>query len=60
MTYRSVQPGLPDAQHERRFEPVADGFTYHLVVTYAARAGWPVGSTAPLSAAGSTAPFARP
>jgi hypothetical protein len=39
VTYRSVQPGLPDAQHERRFEPVADGFTYHLVVTYAARAG---------------------
>lgn len=43
VTYRSVQPGLPDAQHERRFEPAADGFTYRLVVTYAARpglAGW--------------------
>ena len=43
VTYRSVQPGLPDAQHERHFEPAADGFTYRLVVTYAVRpglAGW--------------------
>jgi uncharacterized protein YndB with AHSA1/START domain len=39
VTYRSVQPGLPDAQHERHFEPAADGFTYRLVVTYAVRAG---------------------
>ena len=39
VTYRSVQPGLPDAHHERHFEPAADGFTYRLVVTYAVRAG---------------------
>jgi hypothetical protein len=37
--YRSVQPGLPDARHERHFEPAADGFTYRLVVTFAARPG---------------------
>ena len=43
VTYGSVQPGLPDARHERHFEPAAGGFTYRLVVTYAARpgpAGW--------------------
>jgi Polyketide cyclase / dehydrase and lipid transport len=43
VTYGSVQPGLPDARHERHFEPSAGGFTYRLVVTYAARpgpAGW--------------------
>ena len=39
VTYGSVQSGLPDVRHERHFEPAAGGFTYRLVVTYAARAG---------------------
>lgn len=39
VTYRSVQPGLPDAHHERLFEPAAGGFTYRLVVTHAVRSG---------------------
>jgi len=39
VTYGSVQRGLPDARHERHFEPAADGFTYRLVVTFAARPG---------------------
>ena len=32
VAYTSTQPGLPDAIHERHFEPDAGGFTYRLVV----------------------------
>ena len=39
VTYTSRQPGLPDARHERHFEPDADGFVYRLVVEYEPRAG---------------------
>jgi uncharacterized protein YndB with AHSA1/START domain len=39
VTYTSRQPGLPDAYHERRFEPDGDGFVYRLVVEYAPRGG---------------------
>ena len=39
VTYHTVQRGLPDAVHERHFEPAGDGFAYRLVVTYAPRAG---------------------
>jgi uncharacterized protein YndB with AHSA1/START domain len=37
--YRSTLPGLPDAFHERHFEPDDDGFTYRLVVEYEPRSG---------------------
>ena len=43
VTYTSVQPGLPDASHERHFEPGDGGFVYRLVVEYEPRggsAGW--------------------
>jgi len=36
--YTSTQPGLPDAHHERHFEPDSDGFVYRLVVEYEPRA----------------------
>jgi uncharacterized protein YndB with AHSA1/START domain len=39
VTYTSTQPGLPDAQHERHFEPDGEGFVYRLVVEYEPRAG---------------------
>jgi uncharacterized protein YndB with AHSA1/START domain len=39
VTYTSTQPGLPDAYHERRFEPDGDGFVYRLVVEYEPRGG---------------------
>jgi Polyketide cyclase / dehydrase and lipid transport len=39
VTYTSRQPGLPDAGHERHFEPDADGFVYRLVVEYEPRNG---------------------
>ena len=39
VTYTSTQPGLPDAHHERRFEPDGDGFVYRLVVQYEPRDG---------------------
>jgi hypothetical protein len=39
VTYTSTQPGLPDASHERQFEPDAAGFVYRLVVEYEPRAG---------------------
>lgn len=39
VTYTSTQPGLPDAYHERRFEPEGDGFVYRLVVEYEPRGG---------------------
>ena len=37
--YTSTQPGLPDALHERHFEPVEGGFAYRLVVEYEPRRG---------------------
>ena len=39
VTYTSTQPGLPDARHERRFEPDGEGFVYRLVVEYEPRSG---------------------
>ena len=39
VTYTSTQPVLPDASHERRFEPDGGGFVYRLVVEYEARGG---------------------
>ena len=39
VTYTSTQPGLPDASHERHFEPAGQGFVYRLVVEYEPRAG---------------------
>jgi Polyketide cyclase / dehydrase and lipid transport len=39
ITYHSTQPGLPDAYHERHFEPDRAGFLYRLVVEYEPRAG---------------------
>lgn len=39
VTYMSKQPGLPDASHERHFEPDGAGFVYRLVVDYAPRGG---------------------
>jgi hypothetical protein len=39
VTYTSTQPGLPDAYHERHFEPDGDGFVYRLVVEYEPRGG---------------------
>lgn len=37
VTYTSTQSGLPDAYHERHFEPDGDGFVYRLVVQYEPR-----------------------
>ncbi len=39
VTYTSMQQGLPNADHERRFEPDGDGFVYRLVVQYEPRGG---------------------
>jgi uncharacterized protein YndB with AHSA1/START domain len=39
VAYTSTQPGLPDAYHERHFEPDGDGFVYRLVVEYDPRPG---------------------
>lgn len=39
VTYTSTQPGLPDASHERHFEPNHGGFVYRLVVEYEPRSG---------------------
>jgi uncharacterized protein YndB with AHSA1/START domain len=39
VTYTSRQPGLPEAYHERRFEPDGDGFVWRLVVEYEPRGG---------------------
>jgi hypothetical protein len=41
VTYTSTQPGLPDAYHERHFEPDGDGFIYRLVVEYEPRGAIP-------------------
>jgi len=37
--YHSTQQGVPDAAHERLFEPADGGFKYTLVVSFAPRAG---------------------
>ena len=39
LAYNSTQPGLPDARHERHFEPDGAGFVYRLVVEYEPRHG---------------------
>jgi polyketide cyclase/dehydrase/lipid transport protein len=39
VTYTSTQQGLPDASHERHFEPNGEGFVYRLVVEYEPRVG---------------------
>jgi hypothetical protein len=39
VTYTSTRSGLPDAYHERHFEPDGDGFVYRLVVEYEPRSG---------------------
>jgi uncharacterized protein YndB with AHSA1/START domain len=39
VTYTSTQPRLPDAYHERHFEPEGEGFVYRLVVEYEPRGG---------------------
>lgn len=39
VSYTSTQPGLPDAYHERHFEPDGDGFVYRLVVEFEPRGG---------------------
>ena len=37
--YDSVQAGLPDARHERHFDPADSGFRYRLAVEYEPRPG---------------------
>ena len=37
--YHTAQKGIPDAKHERYFEPAAAGFAYRLVVAFEPRAG---------------------
>jgi hypothetical protein len=39
VTYTSTQKGLPEAFHERHFEPDGQGFVYRLVVEYEPRGG---------------------
>jgi hypothetical protein len=39
VTYRSIQAGLPDADHERHFRPVEGGFSYRIVIEYETRRG---------------------
>ena len=39
VAYDSVQPGLPDASHERHFEAEGGGFVYRLVTEYELRGG---------------------
>jgi hypothetical protein len=39
VAYDSVQPGLPDASHERHFEAEGGGFLYRLVTEYQPRGG---------------------
>jgi hypothetical protein len=41
VTYTSTQAGLPDASHERHFEPDGAGFVYRLVEAYDPRGGIP-------------------
>jgi len=37
--YHTVQQGMPEAAHERYFEPAAGGFEFRLVVCFTPRAG---------------------
>ena len=37
--YHSTQQGVPDAEHERHFEPAVGGFDYRLVVSFEPRPG---------------------
>jgi hypothetical protein len=39
VVYRTTQQGLPDAHHERHFDPAPDGFLYRIVVEYEPRKG---------------------
>jgi uncharacterized protein YndB with AHSA1/START domain len=39
VAYTSTQPGLPEASHERHFQPDGQGFVYRLVVEYEPRRG---------------------
>jgi uncharacterized protein YndB with AHSA1/START domain len=39
VTYSSTQAGLPDARHERHFQPAEGGFAYRIVVEYEPRKG---------------------
>jgi uncharacterized protein YndB with AHSA1/START domain len=39
VTYTSIQPGLPDAEHERHFDADVEGFVYRLVVEFEPRSG---------------------
>jgi hypothetical protein len=39
VAYTSTQPGLPDAAHERHFEPDGPGFVYRVAVEYEPRRG---------------------
>ena len=39
VAYDSVQAGLPNARHERHFQPVEGGFAYRIVVEYEPRTG---------------------
>lgn len=39
VAYTSVQQGLPEARHERRFAPAGDGFEYRMAVEYTPRPG---------------------
>ena len=59
VTYTSTQPGLPDARHERHFEPDGDGFIYRLVVEYEPRGGLAGGFDRTLLARGIRRAFER-
>ena len=37
--YHTTQQGMPNATHQRYFEPAAGGFTYRLVISFEPRAG---------------------
>jgi hypothetical protein len=37
--YHTAQQGMPDATHERYFDPAADGFRYRVVISFAPRGG---------------------
>jgi uncharacterized protein YndB with AHSA1/START domain len=59
VAYTSTQPGLPDARHERHFEPDGDGFVYRLVVEYEPRSGLAGGFDRVLLARGIRRAFER-
>lgn len=60
VTYTSRQPGLPDADHERHFEPGGRGFVYRLVVEYEPRGGIVGVFDRVFSGAASAAPSSAP